>query len=95
MPAALGPILGPVMGGLIVHYLSWPWMFLVNLPLGVVGIVLAMRLFPADDPGRRQTLDLVGRLLVAPGVVLASSEFISPVSSWPAPGQGLKSAMKL
>ncbi len=69
LPAALGPILGPVIGGLILNYLSWPWMFLVNLPLGVVGIVLAIRMFPAGESGPRRTLDVVGLLLVSPGVL--------------------------
>ncbi len=69
LPAALGPILGPVLGGLILNYLSWRWLFLVNIPLGVIGLVLAIRLFPAGEPGRRVPLDLVGVLLVTPGAV--------------------------
>ncbi|WP_134742047.1 MDR family MFS transporter [Nocardioides sp. 503] len=69
LPAALGPILGPVLGGIILDSLSWRWLFLVNLPLGLVGLVLALRLFPADEPGRRVPLDHVGALLVTPGVV--------------------------
>jgi EmrB/QacA subfamily drug resistance transporter len=69
LPAALGPILGPVLGGTILNYLSWRWLFLVNLPLGVIGLVLAIRLFPAGQPGRRVVLDLVGVLLVTPGAV--------------------------
>ena len=69
LPAALGPILGPVVGGVILHQLSWPWLFLVNLPLGIVGIVLAVRLIPADGPRRRAPLDVVGVLLVSPGIV--------------------------
>jgi EmrB/QacA subfamily drug resistance transporter len=69
LPAALGPILGPVLGGVILSSLSWQWMFLVNLPLGAVGLALAIRLFPAGTPGRRVRLDVVGLLLVSPGVV--------------------------
>ena len=69
LPAALGPILGPVLGGVILNYLSWRWLFLVNLPLELVGLVLAIRLFPAGEPGRRVPLDLVGVLLVTPGAV--------------------------
>lgn len=69
LPAALGPILGPVVGGLILGGLSWPWLFLVNVPFCVVGLVLAVRLLPADEPGRRVALDLTGLLLVSPGVV--------------------------
>lgn len=70
LPAALGPILGPVIGGLILNYLSWPWLFLVNVPLCLVGLALAARLLPSDSSEIRQVpLDVVGLLLVSPGVV--------------------------
>ncbi|GAA4760609.1 MDR family MFS transporter [Nocardioides endophyticus] len=70
LPAALGPILGPVIGGLILNYLSWEWLFLVNVPLCLVGLYLAVRLLPADrDAVRPVPLDVVGMLLVSPGVV--------------------------
>lgn len=70
LPAALGPILGPVLGGVILNYLSWRWIFLVNLPLGVIGLTMAIWLFPPGVPGRRTSLDVVGLLLVSPGMVL-------------------------
>src|SRR5699024_294126 len=41
LPAALGPILGPVFGGVILNWLSWRWLFLVNVPVIAVGLVLA------------------------------------------------------
>ena len=69
LPAAVGPILGPVLGGLILNFASWHWMFLINLPIGIVGLVLAARRFPADSPDRRVPLDVVGLALVSPGVV--------------------------
>jgi EmrB/QacA subfamily drug resistance transporter len=69
MPAALGPILGPVLGGLILGSLSWQWLFLVNVPMCVAGLVLAYRLLPADGPTQRAPLDVVGLLLLSPGVV--------------------------
>lgn len=69
LPAAVGPILGPVLGGIILHYLSWHWMFLINIPLGIAGLILAIRLFPTGEPRRRVRLDVVGLLLVSPGVV--------------------------
>src|SRR3954468_7506348 len=47
VPMLLAPVLGPVLGGLIVTHLSWRWIFFVNLPIGVVGLVLAARLMPA------------------------------------------------
>jgi EmrB/QacA subfamily drug resistance transporter len=69
LPAAVGPILGPVIGGLILNDLSWRWLFLVNLPIGAVGLALAVRLIPSGERGRRVPLDLVGLLLLSPGVV--------------------------
>jgi EmrB/QacA subfamily drug resistance transporter len=69
LPAALGPILGPVLGGLILNDLSWQWLFLVNVPLGAIGLLLAWRMLPAGERGRRVSLDVVGLALVSPGVV--------------------------
>ncbi|GAA2521396.1 MDR family MFS transporter [Winogradskya humida] len=69
LPAALGPILGPVIGGLVLGYADWRWLFLINVPLGAVGIVCAVLLLPAGEPGRRTRLDGLGLLLLSPGVV--------------------------
>jgi EmrB/QacA subfamily drug resistance transporter len=71
MPLALGPILGPVIGGVMLNWLSWRWLFLVNVPVIAVGLVLAWRLLPADRPGpeaARARLDVVGLLLLAPAL---------------------------
>jgi EmrB/QacA subfamily drug resistance transporter len=71
LPLALGPILGPVIGGLILNWLSWRWLFLVNVPLVAVGLLLAWRYLPADRPdpsAARQRLDAVGLALLAPGL---------------------------
>jgi EmrB/QacA subfamily drug resistance transporter len=69
LPAMLGPILGPVLGGLILTFASWRWMFWVNVPFCVVGLVLAVRMLPADRPGQRVRLDLVGLALLSPAVI--------------------------
>jgi len=69
LPAALGPILGPVIGGLILGGLSWHWLFLVNVPFCAVGLLLAVRLLPADPPPVARRFDTIGLLLVTPGVV--------------------------
>jgi EmrB/QacA subfamily drug resistance transporter len=71
LPLALGPILGPVIGGVILNWLSWRWLFLVNVPVIAVGLVLAWRLLPADRPGpgaARPRLDVIGLLLLAPAL---------------------------
>ncbi len=69
LPAALGPILGPVIGGLILGAGDWRWLFLVNVPLCLIGLVLAVKLIPADEPGRRVPLDTVGLALLSPALV--------------------------
>lgn len=44
--AALGVLLGPVVGGFIIHYLSWPWVFFINIPLGLLGYVYSQKMIP-------------------------------------------------
>jgi len=71
LPALLGPILGPLIGGAIITHLSWRYMFWVNVPFCAVGLYLAARFLPADKPGPgtpRPRLDLPGLALLAPGV---------------------------
>src|SRR6187200_1839759 len=48
VPMLLAPVLGPVLGGLILESLSWRWIFFVNLPIGAIGLFLAARLMPAE-----------------------------------------------
>src|SRR5579862_8877044 len=72
LPALLGPILGPVVGGAILTHLDWRFMFWVNVPFCVVGILLAWRHLhleepPRPDPAARPKLDVRGLLLLAPG----------------------------
>jgi EmrB/QacA subfamily drug resistance transporter len=70
LPTVLGPIVGPVLGGLILAGLSWNWLFMVNVPFCVVGLLLAWRLIPADAPSaQRPKLDVVGLLLLTPAMV--------------------------
>jgi EmrB/QacA subfamily drug resistance transporter len=79
LPLALGPILGPVIGGVILNWLSWRWLFLVNVPVIAVGLVLAWRLLPTDRPARgtaRPRLDVIGLVLLGPalaGILLGLS----------------------
>jgi EmrB/QacA subfamily drug resistance transporter len=65
---AMAALLGPVVGGLLVTYLDWRWIFYVNLPIGIAGIVLALLFVPDLRPGRRHRLDLVGVVLVSGGL---------------------------
>ena len=71
VPTLLGPILGPVIGGLIVDNVSWRWIFFVNIPVGVVALALAARTLPRAEPlGTRPSLDVTGLALLSPGLVL-------------------------
>lgn len=64
----LGPVFGPMLGGVILANLPWQWIFLVNLPIGVLAIVLSARLLPADQAASGgTTLDVRGLLLLPPG----------------------------
>lgn len=67
-PGLLAPVLAPLVGGALTTYLSWHWIFLVNLPLGVAAFAASLRLVPTvpGDPGRR--LDWPGMLLTTVGV---------------------------
>jgi EmrB/QacA subfamily drug resistance transporter len=65
MPAMLAPILGPVVGGTILQNLHWSWIFLVNLPIGLIAFVLAWRTLPETDSGTAGRLDVVGLALLS------------------------------
>src|SRR6478736_2213854 len=69
LPAALGPIIGPVLGGLILNWLDWHWIFWINVPLCLIGLALAWRFLPADPPRGRPVLDWDGLVLVSPALV--------------------------
>jgi EmrB/QacA subfamily drug resistance transporter len=64
-PALLAPVIAPALGGWIVSVASWPWIFLINLPLGVVAFVVAGRIVPRERAPAVGPLDWVGFLLCA------------------------------
>ncbi|MGS0688703.1 MFS transporter [Nakamurella sp. GG22] len=67
-PALVAPVLAPPLGGLISTYASWRWIFLINVPLGLVGLLLTRRLVPDLRADHRRGLDWRGFLLTAVGV---------------------------
>jgi MFS transporter, DHA2 family, multidrug resistance protein len=82
IPMLLGPISGPILGGWLIDSYSWPWIFLINLPIAVVALTLAAVVFPKDQPTPSETLDVLGVLLLSPGL----ATFLYGVSSIPGRG---------
>ncbi|HTH96120.1 MAG TPA: MFS transporter [Stellaceae bacterium] len=73
IPGMLAPVLGPSVGGLIVTYFSWPWVFFVNLPIGVAGVLLVRAYVPDLARERVASLDSMG--FVFSSVALAGFVF--------------------
>ena len=72
IPALIGPLLGPTVGGLIVHWLSWRDIFFVNVPVGLLALWLAHRHMPDYRGDARRPLDIVGLILFGSGTALLS-----------------------
>lgn len=72
IPGLIGPLLGPLVGGFIVTYLHWRMIFFVNLPIGLLGIVLAYWRMPDYRAARWKPLDFVGLVLFGSGIALLS-----------------------
>jgi EmrB/QacA subfamily drug resistance transporter len=88
MPALLGPVLGPPVGGFIVTYVSWHWIFDINVPIGVLGVVLASLYIEETADAKPGRFDWAGLFLTAVclvclmyGLELASRRVVSPVVS--------------
>ncbi|PWN63580.1 MFS transporter [Chryseobacterium phosphatilyticum] len=71
IPALIGPVLGPLVGGYMVDYLSWHWIFLINIPIGLLGIVLGLKFMP-DYQSDDVEFDLKGFLIFAAASLLLS-----------------------
>jgi EmrB/QacA subfamily drug resistance transporter len=69
MPILVAPLLGPVVAGAILKYAAWPWLFYINLPIGIVAVFIAAVLLPGDHAaGQNRPFDLPGFLLISPGL---------------------------
>jgi len=68
VPSVLGPVLGPVLGGLIVTYASWRLIFWVNVPIGIIAILFALKALPKGEHNHAHKLDTVGLALISPGL---------------------------
>ena len=71
IPALIGPVLGPLVGGYLVDYLSWHWIFIINIPFGIAGIILGMKYMPDYHSGETH-FDLKGFLIFAAASLLLS-----------------------
>ncbi len=68
MPALIGPVLGPPVGGFITTYFTWHWIFLINIPIGLVGIALAMKFIPETRTDEQVPFDFIGFVLCGLGI---------------------------
>lgn len=82
IPMLLGPIFGPILGGWLIDIASWHWIFLINLPIGILAIVYAWIVLEKDHVEPSETFDWLGMLLLSPGLAL----FLYGVSSIPEHG---------
>ncbi|MBM0233261.1 DHA2 family efflux MFS transporter permease subunit [Micromonospora sp. STR1_7] len=72
LPVLVGPLIGPVLGGLLLDHASWRWIFWINLPVGLLAVFLGRSVLPVAEPGGPAVrLDVVGLLLLCPGLALA------------------------
>ena len=67
VPMLLGPIFGPILGGWLIDVASWHWIFLINVPIGIVAAVYAWRVLDRDQVHPSESFDFVGMLLLSPG----------------------------
>jgi MFS transporter, DHA2 family, multidrug resistance protein len=70
VPVLIAPICGPILGGWLIDSFGWQWIFLINVPIGLFTIVLVGRVIPQDVPVSEALLDVVGIVLLSPGLVL-------------------------
>ncbi|TDP74315.1 multidrug transporter subunit MdtD [Roseateles toxinivorans] len=72
IPGLVGPLIGPALGGLLVEYVSWHWIFLINLPVGVAGVLASLRFMPQLKSQRAAPFDWGGYVLFSLGLMLLS-----------------------
>jgi EmrB/QacA subfamily drug resistance transporter len=82
IPALLGPLTGPLIGGFLTTYLSWHWIFWINIPIGIAGIILAGIFLKVPDARIPRPIDAVGFILA--GIAFAGCVFGLSVVSLPA-----------
>ena len=82
IPMMLGPICGPILGGVLIRYLSWHWIFLINVPIGAIALIYSVVVLRESGEKSKPAFDFVGLLLLSPGLAI----FLYGVSSSSAAG---------
>lgn len=70
VPMLLAPVVGPVLGGWLVSDVSWRAIFYINIPIGLIALIAAWKILPADQPDHTHKLDWIGFGLLSPGLAL-------------------------
>lgn len=73
----LAPAIGPTVGGLLIAHLSWRWLFLINIPIGVIALLLGLRIVPRGQRGSAAPFDATGFILVSAGLPLLTYAIIT------------------
>lgn len=82
IPMLLGPIGGPILGGWLIDIANWHWIFLINVPIGVLALGYAQWALPKDNPEPSESFDILGMLMLSPGL----ATFLYGVSTLPEAG---------
>ncbi|MFF2654136.1 DHA2 family efflux MFS transporter permease subunit [Streptomyces sp. NPDC058045] len=69
VPIVLAPVFGPFAGGLLLHFADWRWIFLINLPVGALAVLCALRLLTLDPPQASAPLDVLGLAAISLSMV--------------------------
>lgn len=72
MPGLVGPLVGPIIGGVLVEYISWHWIFLINVPIGIIGAFVTMRHMPNYKRDDMPSFDWWGYIMFSISMVLVS-----------------------
>ncbi|MWP47061.1 DHA2 family efflux MFS transporter permease subunit [Gilliamella sp. Pas-s27] len=86
IPGLIGPVLGPVLGGYLVDVVSWHWVFFINLPIGILGVIISWKYMP-NLKGQHMPFDLFGFIFIVISFISAtlSVEILSQDQTYPVP----------
>lgn len=63
LPMLIAPVLGPVLSGWLLEYASWHWIFLINVPIGIIAMIVGVKFLPVIEKGNKAKLDIWGVIL--------------------------------